>query len=111
MPEGTPFAAVHDGVVVLAEWQGGYGNAIVIQHGNGFETVYGHASQLLVKAGQQVKAGDIIGRVGNTGHSFGSHLHLEIHVNGVATDPLPWFKKHGVDLKMEIEDVYSGVVN
>jgi murein DD-endopeptidase MepM/ murein hydrolase activator NlpD len=105
-PEGTTYNAVHGGKVILAKWFGGYGNCIMIDHGNGLMTVYGHSSQLLVKEGDTVTAGQAIGLVGNTGHSFGSHLHMEIHVNGVAVDPLPWFKTHGVDLKLEMEQVY-----
>jgi murein DD-endopeptidase MepM/ murein hydrolase activator NlpD len=107
LPEGTPYMAVHSGTVIFAGWYGGYGYAVIIDHGQGLQTVYGHSSKLLAKVGDQVKAGDVIALVGNTGHSFGSHLHLEIHVDGVAVDPLPWFKKHGVDLKMEIEEVYG----
>jgi murein DD-endopeptidase MepM/ murein hydrolase activator NlpD len=106
-PEGTPFTAVHDGVVVIAEWRGGYGNMIMIDHGNGLATVYGHSSHLLVKAGDHVKAGQVIGLVGNTGQSTGPHLHLEIHVNGEAVEPVAWFKQHGVDLKLEMEEIFS----
>jgi murein DD-endopeptidase MepM/ murein hydrolase activator NlpD len=104
--EGTPYAAVHDGKVILAQWYGGYGYAIMIDHGNGVVTVYGHSSQLLVKQGDTVKAGQIIGLVGSTGHSTGPRLHLEVHVNGKAVDPVPWFKQHGVDLKLQMESVY-----
>ncbi|NUT23463.1 MAG: M23 family metallopeptidase [Hamadaea sp.] len=106
-PEGTPFTAVHDGTVVIAEWRGGYGNMIMIDHGNGLATVYGHSSQLLVKAGDKVKAGQVIALVGNTGQSTGPHLHLEIHVNGEAVEPVAWFKQHGVDLKLEMENIFS----
>jgi len=106
-PEGTPFAAVHDGVVVVAEWRSGYGNMIMIDHGGGLATVYGHSSQLLVKAGDKVKAGQIIALTGNTGFSTGPHLHLEIHVNGEAVEPVAWFKQHGVDLKLEMESIYG----
>jgi murein DD-endopeptidase MepM/ murein hydrolase activator NlpD len=108
IPEGTPFGAVHDGVVVLARFNGGYGNCVIIDHGNGLQTVYGHASKLLVKEGQLVKAGDIIALIGNTGHSFGAHLHLEIHVDGQAVNPIPWFKEHGVDFFLETEAVFGG---
>ncbi|MEV6969352.1 M23 family metallopeptidase [Hamadaea sp. NPDC051192] len=106
-PEGTPFTAVHDGTVVIAEWRGGYGNMVMIDHGNGLATVYGHSSQLLVKAGDHVKAGQVIALVGNTGQSTGPHLHLEIHVNGEAVEPVAWFKQHGVDLKLEMENIFS----
>jgi len=104
--EGTPYAAVHGGKVILAEWYGGYGYCIMVDHGDGLVTVYGHSSKLLVKQGDTVKAGQVIGVVGSTGHSTGPQLHLEIHVNGQAMDPVPWFKQHGVDLKLQMESVY-----
>lgn len=104
--EGTVYSAVHGGKVILAQWYGGYGYCIMIDHGNGLVTVYGHSAQLLVKQGDEVKAGQPIGIVGSTGHSTGPHLHLEIHVNGKAQDPEPWFKQHGVDLKLQMESVY-----
>jgi murein DD-endopeptidase MepM/ murein hydrolase activator NlpD len=110
-PEGTPYKAVHAGTVKLASWWGGFGNAIVIDHGNGRETVYGHSSKLLVKVGQKVNAGDVIGLVGDTGHSFGAHLHLEIHINGTPTDPIPWCRAHGVDIQLGIETVFGGVLD
>jgi murein DD-endopeptidase MepM/ murein hydrolase activator NlpD len=104
--EGTVYSAVHGGKVILAQWYGGYGYCIMIDHGNGLVTVYGHSSELLVKQGDTVKAGQVIGVVGSTGHSTGPRLHLEIHVNGTAVDPVPWFKQHGVDLKLQMESVY-----
>jgi murein DD-endopeptidase MepM/ murein hydrolase activator NlpD len=110
-PEGTPYKAVHAGTVTLASWWGGFGNAIVIDHGDGIETIYGHSSKLLVKVGQKVNAGDVIGEVGNTGHSFGSHLHMEVHVNDTPTDPIPWLRAHGVDIQLGIETVFGGVID
>jgi murein DD-endopeptidase MepM/ murein hydrolase activator NlpD len=110
-PEGTPYKAVHSGTVRLAQWYGGYGNAIIIDNGNGVETIYGHSSKLLVKVGQKVNAGDTIGLVGNTGHSFGAHLHFEVHQNGTPTDPIPWMRAHGVDIKLGIETVFGGVLD
>jgi hypothetical protein len=79
---------------------------VMVDHGDGLVTVYGHSSRLLVKPGDTVKAGQILGLVGSTGHSTGPHLHLEIHVDGKAVDPVPWFKQHGVDLKLQMESVY-----
>jgi len=111
VPEGTPVRAVHSGTVTLARWYGGYGNAIIINHGNGVETVYGHHSRLLVREGQHVEAGDPVGLAGNTGHSYGSHSHFEVHVNGVPRDPIPWMRAHGVDLKIEVEAIYGGVID
>lgn len=106
-PEGTPFSASHSGTVKLASWYGGYGNAIIIEHGDGTESVYGHASKLLVRVGQKVKAGDVIGLVGNTGHSFGAHLHFEVHVNGDAKDPVPYLRARGMDIQLETDTLYS----
>lgn len=106
VPEGTPYSAVHGGKVILAKWYGGYGYCVIVDHGDGLQTVYGHSSKLLVREGQIVKTGDILALAGNTGHSFGSHVHLEIHVNGVPVDPIPWFKKHGVDIKLHVVGAY-----
>jgi murein DD-endopeptidase MepM/ murein hydrolase activator NlpD len=108
LPEGTPIMAMHKGTVVLAGWHGGYGNAVIIDHGNGLQTLYGHNSALMVKVGQEVNAGDVISKLGNTGFSTGPHLHLEIHVNGKQVDPIAFFQSKGVDLKMEIETIYGG---
>ena len=82
---------------------------MIVQHADGIETIYGHSSALLVKEGQQVKAGDQLGLVGNTGHSYGSHLHLEIHVNGQPIDPMPFLQERGVDIKLQVEAVYGEV--
>ncbi|HEY5561398.1 MAG TPA: M23 family metallopeptidase [Clostridiaceae bacterium] len=84
---GTPIKATADGVVTRADWYGGYGNAIIINHGNGYETVYGHNSKLLAKVGATVKIGDIISLMGSTGASTGNHCHFEIRLSGVAIDP------------------------
>jgi murein DD-endopeptidase MepM/ murein hydrolase activator NlpD len=106
-PEGTPFSAVSGGVVKSAGWGGGYGFTVVIEHGDGIETVYAHARQLLVKAGQQVEAGDVIGLVGATGHAYGSHLGLEVHVDGQSRDPVRFLREHGVDIKLQVATIYS----
>ncbi|WP_020520370.1 M23 family metallopeptidase [Catelliglobosispora koreensis] len=104
---GTPIYAVKDGTVILCRANGGYGLNVQIDHGGGLVTVYGHASKLFCKEGQQVKAGELIAAVGNTGHSFGDHLHLEIHVNGSPVNPIPFFKERGVDFYLETEAVYG----
>ncbi len=88
---GTPIQAVGAGVVILSSWYGGYGNAIVVDHGGGISTLYGHQSQLSANEGQQVTAGQTIGYVGSTGVSTGPHLHFEVRVNGNPTDPLQYF--------------------
>lgn len=108
-PEGTPYVAMHGGTVTKAGWFGGYGYAVIVQHPDGSEAIYGHSSAVTVKEGQQVKAGDQLGLVGNTGHSYGSHLHLEIHVNGQPLDPVPWLADRGVDIKLQVEAIYGDV--
>jgi murein DD-endopeptidase MepM/ murein hydrolase activator NlpD len=85
---GTPIYASGDGVVQLAGWESGYGKKVEIKHVNGFETGYGHMSQIAVSAGDRVRQGQIIGYVGSTGYSTGPHLHFEILINGNFVDPL-----------------------
>ncbi|MGQ9585243.1 MAG: peptidoglycan DD-metalloendopeptidase family protein [Anaerolineae bacterium] len=88
-PKGTPVRAVDSGFVVESAWEdNGYGNCIVIDHGNGVKTRYAHLSAYHVGAGEPVAQGQVIGEVGATGQATGSHLHLEIIVNGVPQDPL-----------------------
>lgn len=86
---GAPIKAVAGGTVTVAEYgyNGGYGNYVIISHGNGIQTVYAHCSSLNVSAGQSVSQGQQIAAVGSTGNSTGNHLHLEIRVNGIAQDP------------------------
>lgn len=84
---GTPIAAAASGTVTFSGYKGSYGNMIVISHGNGVQTYYGHCSKLYVTAGTQVSQGQSIAAVGSTGNSTGPHLHLEIRVNGVAYNP------------------------
>ncbi|GAA3267088.1 hypothetical protein GCM10020218_004780 [Dactylosporangium vinaceum] len=104
---GTPFVAAAAGKVILCRWNAGYGNNVMIDHGGGIVTVYGHASKLLCKEGQQVKAGDRLALVGNTGHSFGSHLHFEVRDNDKPIEPLAFMRKHGVDIQQHTEAIYS----
>lgn len=87
---GEPIRACLGGTIVTAGWMGGYGNAVVIDHGGGMATLYGHQSRLNVSVGQQVNAGDVIGFVGSTGYSTGPHLHLEVRINGNPVDPAPY---------------------
>ena len=87
-PTGTPIAAAAGGTVVFSGWDNyGLGYAVKISHGNGVETVYGHCSQLYVRTGETVEAGQAIAAMGSTGNSTGPHLHLEIRVNGVRHNP------------------------
>ncbi|MBA5628993.1 M23 family metallopeptidase [Moheibacter lacus] len=88
---GTPIYATGDGKVTLAGREGGYGNVVKIKHGYGYETLYAHMSKIKTRSGQNVKRGDIIGYVGNTGLSTGPHLHYEIHKDGQPIDPVSYF--------------------
>ena len=85
---GTPIWAAAAGTVIYAGWLGGYGNLVVVDHGNGLATAYAHASAILVSVGQSVAQGETVSLVGSTGNSSGPHLHFEVRVNGVAVDPL-----------------------
>lgn len=87
-PKGTPIKAAAGGKVTYAGNAGdGYGNYVVISHGNGVQTVYAHCSKVLVSRGQQVSQGEVIAKVGSTGNSTGNHLHLEVRKNGIAYNP------------------------
>lgn len=86
-PTGTPVKAASSGTVTFSGWKGSYGYMIVISHGNGVQTYYGHCSKLYAKNGQKVSQGDVIAAVGSTGNSTGPHLHLEIRMNGTAYNP------------------------
>ncbi|HEY0269841.1 MAG TPA: M23 family metallopeptidase [Sphingomonas sp.] len=92
-PMGTPIYATADGYVSRAEHSyGGYGNVVEIQHGKGIMTRYGHMSQMLTHAGQRVHRGDMIGLMGSTGRSTGSHLHYEVRIDGRAVNPTPFLQ-------------------
>jgi murein DD-endopeptidase MepM/ murein hydrolase activator NlpD len=86
-PVGTPILAAAGGVVSAAEQNPAYGNMVVVDHGNGLQTLYAHASKLEVRAGDIVRTGQQIARVGSTGRSTGAHLHFEVHVKGVPQNP------------------------
>jgi murein DD-endopeptidase MepM/ murein hydrolase activator NlpD len=89
---GTPpVVAAAAGRIVTAGWNGGYGNFVAIDHGNGVVTQYAHMSSIMVSVGQVVMAGQQIGNVGSTGFSFGNHLHFEVVVNGVFRNPMGFF--------------------
>jgi murein DD-endopeptidase MepM/ murein hydrolase activator NlpD len=91
-PTGTPIYATGDGKVLsVKSSRGGLGNNIVIDHGFGYTSVYGHLNSFNVKAGQKVERGDIIGFVGSTGMSTAPHLHYEVHLNGVPVDPVNYY--------------------
>jgi murein DD-endopeptidase MepM/ murein hydrolase activator NlpD len=90
VPSGTPVVASASGTVITAGWLGGYGNLVVIDHGNGLATAYGHNSSISVGLGQGVAQGQVIAYSGSTGHSTGPHVHFEVRVNGSAVDPLAY---------------------
>lgn len=91
-PTGTPIHATADGVIGRADWFGGYGLCVEIEHGANLETRYGHMSRIAVAEGQHVHKGDVIGYVGSTGRSTGSHLHYEVRIAGDAVNPVPYLQ-------------------
>ena len=82
VPSGTPVHAAAAGTVIHAGWLGGYGNLVVVDHGNGISTAYAHNTSVAVAVGQQVAQGDVIAYSGSTGNSTGPHVHFEVRVNG-----------------------------
>ncbi|HEY1653505.1 MAG TPA: peptidoglycan DD-metalloendopeptidase family protein [Candidatus Tumulicola sp.] len=88
-PSGTTVTAAASGTVIMAQWYGGYGNYILLDHGGGYSTGYGHLSAIYVSNGQAVKRGQAIGAVGSTGASTGPHLHFEVRIDGKPVDPAP----------------------
>jgi len=91
-PIGTPVHAAADGIVSRADWFGGYGLFVSIEHGGQIQTRYGHMSRLNVAAGQRVRKGDVIGFIGTTGRSTGPHLHYEVRIANEAVNPLPYMQ-------------------
>lgn len=87
---GEPIVAANDGIVIRASWFGGYGNCVMIDHGGGVVTLYGHASRLHVSYGQRVSRGQHIADIGNTGNSFGAHLHFEVRIDKKPQNPYPY---------------------
>ena len=86
-PKGTPIRAAKDGLVIFADTKGGYGETIIIKHDQKYMTLYGHASKLIAHVGQEVRQGDVIALVGDTGRSTGPHLHFEVFENGQRINP------------------------
>ncbi len=91
-PIGYPARVTADGTVTMAGYNGGYGNMVEVDHGNGITTRYGHLSKIEVKVGQIVSKGTVLGRTGSTGRSTGPHLHYEVRVDGEAIDPMQYIK-------------------
>ena len=101
-PVGTPIYATADGIVSESGYHnGGYGNLVKLDHGRGIETRYGHMSAILVRAGQRVTRGQMIGRMGSTGRSTGSHLHYEVRIDARAVNPIPFMKSSDYLLAMQ----------
>ncbi len=92
-PMGTPVRAAGDGIVVHADWESGYGRLIIIDHGNGVQTYYGHLSSYDVVPGQEVRRGDVIARSGASGRVTSPHLHYEVRLGGVPVNPYPYMMK------------------
>ncbi len=88
----TDIVAAASGTVIYSGTRGGYGNTVIIDHGDGTSTLYGHNSSLCVNVGDEVKRGQVIAKAGTTGYSTGVHLHFEVRVNGIPTDPTPYLK-------------------
>ena len=90
-PNGVDIVAAASGKVILSQWYQGYGNCVIVDHGSGIVTLYGHASVLCVSQGQEVSRGQVIAKVGTTGNSTGYHLHFEVRLKGQPVDPLQYF--------------------
>jgi len=87
---GTPVAASANGTVIFAGCQNGYGQIVIIDHGDGLTTRYGHLSKIEATVGQSISRGDVLGRVGSTGRSTGPHLHYEVRINDKPVDPMQY---------------------
>jgi murein DD-endopeptidase MepM/ murein hydrolase activator NlpD len=94
-PYGSTVRAASAGKIIRAGWYGGYGNVVIIDHGNGLTSRYGHNSKVLVHEGETVQAGDPIAQVGSTGWSTGNHCHFELRQDDKPFDPMPFMKEHG----------------
>ena len=105
-PIGAPIHAAADGRVSFVGTKAGYGNVVEVSHGNGMITRYAHMSRFAARAGQEVKAGDVIGAIGNTGRSTGPHLHFEVRINGRAVNPRP-FLESAPDVLEEARAAFS----
>lgn len=105
---GTPIYATADGIITWSGRRGGYGNLVQVNHGRGIETRYGHLSKILVDANTRVRRGQMIGLMGSTGRSTGSHLHYEVRVDGKAVNPIPFLQSG--DYLTAIQDRQAGAV-
>ena len=92
-PLGTPVKVTADGVVLHANWNGGYGKCVIVDHGNGYQTWYGHLSRMDVVEGQEIRQGDIVGLVGATGRATGNHLHYEVRIHSTPVNPYRFMQR------------------
>ncbi len=97
-PVGTPVKATGDGVVIHSSWNGGYGRCVIVDHGNGYQTWYAHLSRMDVMEGQEIRQGEIVGRVGTTGRATGPHLHYEVRIHSTPVNPYR-FMQRSAELK------------
>jgi murein DD-endopeptidase MepM/ murein hydrolase activator NlpD len=107
--EGTPYKAIHAGTVIQAGYNGGFGYCVTVQVDEHTQIIYAHSRRVAVKVGDKVKAGQVLGQVGNTGYSYGTHLHVGVYVDDKPIDPVPFLRQHGVDIKLKIESVYGAL--
>ena len=89
-PTGRPISAAAAGRTIYASWMSGYGNVVIVDHGGGLSTLYGHQSRILTDVGDTLDRGEVLGEIGSTGNSTGPHLHFEVRERGVPTDPIPY---------------------
>jgi murein DD-endopeptidase MepM/ murein hydrolase activator NlpD len=82
-----------NGIVSFAGWKNGYGNTVIVDHGDGYQTLYAHNQRNLVRSGDVVRAGQEVAKVGSTGRSTGAHLHFEVHVNGRPVNPMAYLER------------------
>jgi hypothetical protein len=110
VPYGADVFATGDGEVVFAGWFSGLGRTVMIDHGGGLITRYGHASSLEVEEGDQVRRGDVIAKAGNSGRSTGTHLHYEVWVSGRAVDPVAFLSGDGQESLLANEGQDDGMI-
>jgi murein DD-endopeptidase MepM/ murein hydrolase activator NlpD len=95
-PTGSPVRAAGDGVVTMAEWSGGYGRLVIIDHGNGIHTYYAHLSKFSVLPGQEIRQGELVGLVGSSGRVTAPHLHYEVRLGSTPVNPMTYLKRPAV---------------
>ena len=95
-PTGTPVRATGDGVVTMAEWSGGYGRLVIVDHGNGVHTYYAHLSKISVLPGQEIRQGELVGLVGSSGRVTAPHLHYEVRLGSTPVNPMAYLKRPSV---------------